>query len=321
MRTSAIEWLKGLRLRAGSCWTTAAVIALASAAPDPTSAAESGTGAYLLGLRGPGAGLTPPEGWYLSLQTYIYDGHADADFPLEGGKIGAHLRVNPVVVIPTLQWVTPVELGGARLGFTLTAPFGKVDVTGKVGAFESSDSIFTYGDPSLGAFLGGDLQQFHWQAGVNQFLPIGDYRHGALANISKNRPATDVYGALTWLHPEWGLDVSNTIGVTFNGQNEATDYTTGNEFHWEWAATKKFENGVSFGPVGYLYEQLTPDTGQGAKLGGFEGMVAAVGATAAYDFKLGETPVTARVRYYHEVDTKLRLRGDAAFFSLSMPIF
>lgn len=308
--------LRRLGLFVPAAFVAAGIVGAAA----PAGAAESGTGVYLLGSRGPGAGLTPPEGWYLSLQTYFYDGRASAGIPLESGKIAAHLRANPVVIIPTLQWVTPIEIGNARLGFSLTAPFGNVDVRGDVGPFSSHDSVFTYGDPAVTAFLGGDLDKFHWQAGVTEFLPIGDYRQGALANISKNRGATDVYGALTWLDPSLGIDVSNAVGVTFNYENAATDYKTGNEFHWEWSATKKFDNGISFGPVGYYYQQLTGDTGDGAKLGDFEGRVWAIGATAAYDFKVGQTPVSARIRYYHEFDTKYRLKGDAAFLSLTLPL-
>jgi len=45
-------------------------------------AAEGGSGVYLLGFRGPAAGVTPPPGVYFNNQTYFYFGDANANFDL-----------------------------------------------------------------------------------------------------------------------------------------------------------------------------------------------------------------------------------------------
>jgi hypothetical protein len=42
----------------------------------------------------------------------------------------------------------------------------------------------------------------------------------------------------------------------------------------------------------------------------------AVGPSVGYNFKIGETPVSTRLRWYHEFDAKNRLEGDAAFFTV-----
>lgn len=298
-----------------------AVLAAIAANRTVAIAAESAAGAYVLGLRGSGAGITPPEGLFLSNQIYMYRGSISGNLRLEGGSLAANARIAPIVNIPTLLWVTPVDLGGARLGVSLTVPFGNVDVKGQVGPINLKDRIFTFADPSVTAFLGGRHENFHWQIGATAFLPIGDYRKGALANIAKHRGALDLFGALTWFDPQSGIDVTNIVGVTFNRQNEATRYRTGNEFHWEWSVSKKFDNGISIGAVGYHYQQLTGDSGAGAVLGPFKGRATAVGASLGYDFKAGQIPISMRLRYYHEVDAKNRLKGNAAFLSLSMPLW
>jgi hypothetical protein len=308
------------RRKAGA-FAVAAGLGLAAVGGFSARAAESATGAYVLGIRGPGAGLTPPEGLFFSNQIFVYSGRIRGDLRLEGGSIASRARVAPVVNIPTLLWMTPLEIYGARLGLSVTAPFGQVEVAGRVGPFRRSDRIFSMADPSVGAFLGGRAGQFHWQVGATGFLPVGDYRAGRLANISKNRGALDVYGALTWLEPTLGLDFTNVIGVTFNQQNDATRYRTGDEFHWEWAATKKFDNGFSIGGVGYVYRQLTADKGPGALLGPFKGRAAAVGLSAGYDFKIGQAPISTRVRWYHEVEATNRLKGNAVFLSFSTPLW
>jgi hypothetical protein len=288
---------------------------------DRVLAAESAAGAYILGIRGPGAGITPPEGLFFSNQIYSYRGRISGRVEIDGFQLTGAAKVRPLVTIPTLLWMTPLTIGDARFGLSLTAPYGKVSVSGAIGPIIKRDSITTFADPSIGALLGGKVGDFHWQFGATVFLPIGDYRQGELANVSKNRGALDIYGALTWLEPTLGLDVTNIVGVTFNRANTVTDYKTGNEFHWEWAVTKKFENGFSIGPAGYYYQQLTGDSGRGARLGDFKGRTAAVGATIGYEFKVGAAPVTTRLRVYREFDVERRLQGTAAFMSVSFPLW
>jgi hypothetical protein len=284
-------------------------------------AAESATGAYVLGIRGPGAGITPPPGLFFSQQVWSYRGKISGTIPFDGGVLAADGRVKALVAIPTFVWVTPLELFGGRVGLSLTAPFGAIDVLGRIGPLRLKDAVTTFADPSLGGFIGWSAGSWHWQLGATGFLPIGDYTKGALANVAKHRAAIDLYAALTWTEPSWGFDVSNTVGVTFNRANEATSYRTGTELHWEWAITKKFENGLSFGPAGYVYQQLGGDSGPGARLGPFKGRVWALGAGVGYEFKAGPVPVTVRLRYFREMEADKRLRGDSAFLGVSFPLW
>ena len=108
--------------------------------------------------------------------------------------------------------------------------------------------------------------------------------------------------------------------MTFNGTNQATDYTTGNEFHVEWAATKMLTTQLSVGLVGYYYDQITGDSGPGARLGLFEGRVIAVGGTVAYNFQLGATPISTRLKVYREFDAENRLEGTAGYMTVSLPL-
>lgn len=128
-----------------------------------------------------------------------------------------------------------------------------------------------------------------------------------------------MFAAATWLDPAIGWDISGAVGVTFNAENPATDYRTGNEFHFEWAAVKHINAKFDAGLVGYYYQQLSGDSGDGAAAP-FKGRVAAVGATVGWNFELGETPLSARVKYFHEFAAENRAEGDAVFLSLSMPL-
>ena len=295
--------------------------ALLCAVSKPAVSAESGVGAYLLGLRNAGAGITPPPGIYLSDQVFFYHGSISGRLPTEGGLIAASANADILVNVPTLMWVTPAEILGGRLGISGTAPYGRLAINGTVGPLSLEDASTTFADPIVTAFLGWNSGPAHFQLGVSGYLPWGDYDKGALANIAKHRLALDLYGALTYVDKASGIDVTNVLGITFNAENEATSYKTGNEFHWDWGVTKKWDSGLSVGVIGYLYHQLTDDSGTGAKLGGFKGKAVSLGLSAGYDFSLGKLPVSTRVRYYRELEVENRLKGDAAFFSLSMPLW
>lgn len=298
------------------------VLALAGLTLGETSAmaAEGGSGAYLLGIRGQGAGITPPPGIFLSDQVVIYSGDTNARIPFEDGSVGLNVEANPIVNIPTLLWVTPAEVLGGNLGFSATVPFGEMDIRATVGPLDIHDDLFTVGDPSLGAFLGWHEGNVHVQAGVTAFLPIGDYQAGEIANVAKHRLAADLYTAVTVFDPESGIDFTNILGLTMNAENEATNYKTGAEFHWESSLTMKFNDNFSAGVIGYYYNQISGDSGSGATLGDFKGEVAAIGATAGLDFVVGQTPVSTRIRYYHEFAARNRLEGDSVFLSTSFPL-
>lgn len=295
----------------------------------PVMSAESLSGVYLLGFRGPLSGITPPPGFYFQNDAYFYDGRLAAGRSFAtGGFVGAGLKSQLRVDLMTPLWITPVEIFGGRLGFSATIPVGRASVgagalvstpAGRVGA-ALTDSATTFGDPFLGVTLGWSHGNFHWSANAAVNVPAGAYREGQLANISLNRPALDLTGAFTWLDPNIGLEISVAPGITFNWTNTATHYKTGNEFHVEWGISQYLSKDFSVGVIGYHYQQLTGDTGTGANLGPFKGRVTALGGTIAYNFKVAEIPVSARIKIYREFNTKNRQEGTAGFLTLSFPL-
>jgi hypothetical protein len=299
----------------GFCLTTA--ISVASSA----EAAENGRGVYLLGFRGPLAGITPPPGFYFQNDLYLYSASVGKSFKLpDAGDVIAGIDAHAVLNLATTVWVTPAEIFGGNLGFTATVPIGGSDVSAFLGRFGVDDSLTTIGDPFVSTFIGWNAGNFHWQTGVAVNVPIGNYQDGNLANIAFHYWAADVFGTLTYLDPMTGIDISNAIGFTFDAENPATNYLTGDQFHWEWAVSKYLTKNFSAGVIGYYYQQFTGDSGSGAVLGSFEGSTTAIGATLAYNFQLGSTPVSARLKYYHEFDVKNRLPADTGFVTVSFPL-
>lgn len=294
-------------------------------------AAEGGIGVYLLGAKATtGVAITPPAGVYFQNDTYFYDGKLSGSKALPtGGLLVGNVSSQTWLNLSSPIWITPVNLLGGSLGFSATIPVGtpKIDATllvnsprfGPLGR-SVSDSEFNLSDFYISSFIGWNAGNFHWQVGISGIIPSGTYTSGQLSNASLNRKAIDAFGTFTWFDPKQGLDLSAALGFTFNQANSATDYKTGDEFHLEWAATKYLTKEFTIGLVGYYYQQITADSGVGARLGAFEGRVTALGGAIGYTFEAGKLPISTRLKIFREFNAVNRQEGTAGYLTVSMPL-
>jgi hypothetical protein len=84
-------------MRSAFCMTAMAIAALPLMVALPLKgqaahAAEAATGVYLLGSRGPNAGITPPPGVYFQDDTYFYSGKISGTTLPTGGPSGFFLN-------------------------------------------------------------------------------------------------------------------------------------------------------------------------------------------------------------------------------------
>jgi len=294
-------------------------------------AAEGGASVYLLGSGGPEAGVLPPiEGVFFSNTAYYYDGSASGNRQFViGGSVVAGLDATIVADFPAVVWVPTTNFIGGTLAVGAALPFGQpsVDVSavvtgpggGSAGA-SISDEAFVIGDPLLTASLGWKKGKTHVALSTLINIPIGDYREDELANLAFHRWAVDTSLAGSWHDDEAGWDVSGKVGFTFNGENPHTDYETGIEMHFEAAVEKTFSKSWAAGIQGYYYEQLTGDSGAGARLGPFEGRVSGVGLFASYNFAIGHKPATLRLHASKEFNAVNRLEGEAIWLDFTVPL-
>jgi hypothetical protein len=326
----AMKRADGMTMRLLGCGAALAVTALWAG---QASASEGGASVYLLGSGGPGAAVVPPiQGVFLLDTQYYYSGEASAgrEFVI-GGNVVAGLDATVNANFATLLWVPTTELAGGTLVLGAVLPIGGPDInvsatlTGPGGQQISrsrSDSALVVGDPLVTAIWGWTSGDTHIAASTLINIPIGNYREDRLANLSFNRWAADVSLAGTYLNETSGWDVSGKAGFTFNGENEHTNYETGTEFHAEAAVEKKFNKTWSAGVQGYYFEQVTGDSGAGARLGSFKGRVAGLGVNGAYNFMLfGKAPATLRLHAIKEFEAKNRLEGHSIFLDFSMPLW
>ena len=276
------------------------------------------------------AGYLPPPGFFVQSTNYYYSGSKNGELDAGGLTLSGHIDADAFYTLPTGLWVADQKILGGNIAFSVTAPIGWEDVragaalSGPGGTIVSKDiesQDLNFGDPVVGATLGWHSGKLNWTVGTLVNVPIGYWELGNPSNIGFNHWGVDVNGALTWLDPSIGAELSTTAGFTFNFENPATNYTTGTEFHAEFAATKIVSQQFSFGLAGYYYNQITGDSGPGATLGAFEGQVAALGPAINYTIMLGQIPISTNLKYFHEFDVRNRLSGDAGFLVVTMPLY
>jgi hypothetical protein len=165
----------------------------------------------------------------------------------------------------------------------------------------------------------GDLiPQFavRWNAGVNNYMayvtgdiPVGRYSSSNLANVGLGHGALDGGVGYTYFDPKAGHEFSAVAGLTGNFENQSTNYTSGVDFHLDWAAAQFLSKQVFVGAVGYFYDQVTPDSGCAPILCPFESRVIGIGPQLGYIFPVGTMQGYFNVKGYGEFDNNARPDG------------
>jgi hypothetical protein len=295
-------------------------------------AAEFGTGLYILGYQSAMAGYLPDPGFYLRNDLYVYQGNATI-VPFSR-RIEVGLRSRLITDIIGGTYVTPWEIFGAHYAVGLiwssaTNSFlkGKLAVDTRFPLLNrlltrSEEGSYTgVSDLVITPInLGWHLGQFHLMAFGNVYAPVGSYNPNRRLNTGLNRVAIEPNVAVTWLRPgtRYPQEASISMGWTANFQNPATQYTTGQEFHLEYYLGQHLPKGFAVGLAGYVYNQMTADTGSGASLGAFHGQTIALGPCLSFDSKIGDHAIGVNARYYNEVKVHNRFDGQAFFFTVSL---
>ena len=229
----------------------------------------------------------------------------------------------------TATWVAPRKIFGGHLGLATTLPIGWAEVSagtvltgprGNTLEVNRVDDLTGLGDLFFTGLLGWHSGDWHWNLNVGLNAPTGSWKKGRLANLGFNKWAFDVGAAITYLNAKTGHELTIAPGITLNAENPDTNYKTGTEFHFEFAALQYLSQTFAIGVTGYHYQQLTGDSGSGALLGDFKGRVSALGPVVNYTFMIGKTPVNTNLRWMREFNVKNRLQGDVGFLTVAFPL-
>jgi hypothetical protein len=283
-------------------------------APIGAHAAEYGFSSYALGGNAFGAGATPPPGIYVTTVTGFYSGKVGVDVDFNNVTVSAGAKVDFFTTALNALYVPQQKFFGGNLGLSVTVPVGHIDLdaelTSPIAVSRGVDG-WGLGDIISKVQLGWQQGTFAHTAYVQAVAPTGRWNDGFAPNIGLHRPGVDVGWAFTWVDPQTKFQANGVLGVTFNFENTATDYKSGNEFHFEWALGFECSPGLVLGVVGYDYRQFTDDSGSAR--GPFRGSVDAIGVGASYTTLVGGSPLILSLRHYREFNVENRWDGDMTF--------
>jgi len=303
---------------------------------------ESGTSFWLPGQFGSLAAVPGAPGWGLATVYYHTSVTAGADVaaareiqigrftPTANVSFNANLtaRADLELFIPSYTFATPIF--GGQFAVQMATIVGRTtgDVTGTLNASLPPFGI-TRTDAISDAVTGfGDLYPMatlKWNAGVNNFMtyvtgdiPVGNYSSTSLANLGLGHGAIDAGGGYTYLNPATGHEFSAVAGFTYNFLNPVTNIQSGVDFHLDWGASQFLSKQFFVGLVGYAYDQVSPDSGSGNKVGSFESRVFSVGPQIGYIFPIAGKQGFLGMKSYFEFDAKNRPEGWNAWLTFAI---
>lgn len=323
---------KELGLRAVSAALMLALIGALSAVT--ARAEEAGTGHYIPGATSSFIDMLPDRDTsslvYANGFTY-YEGTAGAGKELEfGGLLTADAKGTVYSDTSLFLYQAPWKILGGQPAVELIVPYVWLKVQGDVMLSRRritptrfrQDTANGFGDvevfPVMMGWKYGDLK---WQGQFGIYAPSGTFNKGDLANIGRNYWTFEPGAAVSYLSSKIGLEVTAFAGFDFNTENGTTDYQTGDQFHLDGAIAQHlplFGGFIGGGVNGYFYQQITGDSGSGAKLGGFEGMTAGIGPDFSYAYKIGDCDLAGEVKWLPELGVENRLNGNTVWVKLGL---
>jgi hypothetical protein len=307
-----------------------------AAAPAKALAAEGGVSHYILGAYGDFLmGYIPEPGFYVRNDTFYQSAHMDAS--LKGGRAYAGIDSAMVMNITKLSYLFDVPAMGGFLGVGVGVPFILNEhITGDLAADYRHHSHKTGLDAMHHFNVGGggdrgglsdiflmpliagwNLGECHVVVSPIVFLPTGYYNSKKLTNLGMNYASFDGNVAFTWLGKS-NIEVSVNAGYMINGENQATDYLTGNQIHADWTLAYHFNQRLALGAVGYLFAQTTPDSGSGAKLGSYLSSGTGIGPAVTYTVPVAGKDVMLIAKWLHGLGASNSPLGDTVYASFAV---
>jgi len=310
-------------------------ISCALVAVSDSFAEEGGSAHYMPGTAASFIDAFPGKPGGLAVLNYFtyYDASAPVNRQLPlGGLLTA--GIDATVYADTLAAVyqTPWQTLGGGLAFGVAVPYVWMEVEGqaqRVGpdglpgpVFTARDTANGIGDITLIPFMLGwtnILPDFKLDARLSIYGPTGEYEQGRLANVGKNYWTFEPGVMASWLSSKIGTELDLFAGVDFNTENSDTDYQSGTSLHLDATVAQHLPLLGGFAGVGanaFYYQQITGDSGSGARLGDFEGKTVGVGPVLSYVRPMGKTQLLVELKWLPELDVDKRMKGDFIWFKL-----
>ena len=288
---------------------------------------EGGVPFWMSGQYASMAAVPSQPGWSLVLMPYVYSGSADKSKNFQHGQsVNAGLSARESIFLFQLGYSAEEKILGGQPYVGVGWGPGSNTTT----AFTSVSSLnteFNKANSVTGSTDIYPLASLAWNKGNNNFMtyvtgdiPVGTYSASSLSSIGIGHAAMDAGGGYTYLNNTTGLEFSSVVGATYNWMNNQTNYKNGIDSHMDWSLSQFVSQNWQVGIAGYVYYQLTADSGSGARLGAFKSQVAAIGPQVGYLFNIGKKQAYINLRAYKEFWAQNRVEGYAMISTISIPL-
>lgn len=300
---------------------------LALAASGLARADEGGTPFWLSGQFASMAAVPETPGWSLSVNPYYYNGSTDSKKRTQKGPtvVTGTRSYAPIVYLqPGYAFETTILGGTPYLAVSWGPGKARTESETSQSATGSEtgrgDTLWGGTDISPFASIAWNSGKHNWMTYLTANLPTGTYNASNLSNLGIGHAALDWGGGYTYYNPSTGLEFSAVAGLTYNFLNPATDIKSGIDSHVDWGASKTIGEHWLVGVAGYVYYQLTGDTGSGNQVGPYLSQVGAIGPQASYLFDVNGQTASLSLRAYKELWADNRPQGYALFLALTVPL-
>jgi hypothetical protein len=297
-----------------------ALALLSAGLPFVAHATEGGLTHYI-----PGSAATlidtPPTkpGWVAEAAYLRYSGNASASRDIVvGGQIAAGLDATSDAVLVGGFYTFDQKVLGADYTVGAFLPYAwitaQADVATPLGTRQRRDRVSGVGDMTIiPAMLAWKADEWQYSTFLPVFAPTGQYETGRLANPGLNYWTFDPTVGASYSGAKNGLNAALYAGFSINTKNNATDYSSGTVFHLDGSVQQLLPVGPGFVGIGaeaWYLQQVSGDSGAGARLGSFKGRTSGIGPVLTYVLPLGKQTLVAELRWLPELDVKNRLDGD-----------
>jgi len=301
------------------------VMAAALALVSTVQAEQGGNGHYVSGATASFIDALPGKpGWVFG---NLFMNYNDATFdathglPL-GGSIALNVTANAYAEIPLVMYTPDVRILGGLPSFAVAVPYMWVDVKasatidrdGVTHAVSRSDFANGIGDILFWPLmLGWTNQDMKYDVRCCVYAPSGEYNQGSLANPGLGYWTFDPAVTFSWLSSKIGTEVSVFTGLAFNTKNTDADYQSGNIFHIDSTVAQHlplFGGFAGVGANGFYYQQITGDSGAGARLGSFKTQSYGVGPTLSYIHQFNKVDLAFEAKWLPQLNVQNTTKGD-----------
>lgn len=295
------------------------VIALLLATTGLAAADEGGVAFWMSGQYASMSAVPPAPGWSL---TTLANGYRGSESSMRvSSSLDADVETEEAILLLQPGYAFDTKILGGTPYLSIAGGYGvtttRLEIDTPHGDSDRSQTIS--GGPDLNPFA-----SLSWAKGTNNLMtylslnvPVGSYNPDRIANLGIGHAAIDWGAAYTYLDPDSGWEFSALAGLTYNWENPYTDYQNGIDSHLDWGASRWVNKNWELGVAGYVYYQLTDDSGAGDEVGGNRSRIAAIGPAIGYQQQWKTASLYVSLRGYQEFWAANRPEGQSVFLEAS----